>query len=154
MMSLRIESAYDKLDNIKELFNEYAAMLNLDLSFQDYEHELASLPRRYDMPNGRLYIALFDDKLAGCIGLRPLREDWCEMKRLFVRPQFRGKKVGRILVEKIIADAKSIGYKHMVLDTIPALENAVNLYKNIGFHETEPYCYNSVEGALFLRLDL
>lgn len=153
-MALRIMPAYHELDKVRTLFGEYTAMLGLDLGFQNYEEELKNLPGKYNIPRGRLYIADYNDELAGCVALRPFKEDACEMKRLFVRPQFRGHKIGKALVERIIADAKDIGYQHMVLDTVPTLKSAIHMYKGLGFYEIEPYCFNPVEGALFLQLDL
>lgn len=153
-MPLEIRPAYDELDKVRTLFTEYTAMLGLDLAFQNYKDEFDGLPGSYGMPRGRLYIADYGGELAGCVALRPHGENDCEMKRLFVRPQFRGLQIGKALAEKIIIDARDIGYNYMVLDTIPSLESAIRLYKGLGFYETEPYCFNPVEGALFLRLDL
>ena len=154
MMSIRIKTAYDELDEIKELFKEYSAALGIDLDFQDYEKELANLPDKYALPHGRLYIATYNDVLAGCVALRPLGGNRCEMKRLYVKPQYRKMKIGNALVEKITADAKDIGYENMVLDTLASMKPAICLYKKNGFYEIEPYCYNPVEDAVFLQKDL
>jgi len=129
-------------------------MLGIDLTFQGFDEEIHTLPGKYALPKGRLYIAVCDDDLAGCIALRPLDEKCCEMKRLFVRPQFRGLKIGRLLIDTIIAEAKNMQYEYMVLDSLPSLEKAVSIYKSMGFRETEPYYNNPISGAVYLRLDL
>ena len=153
-MPIELILAYDELNSVIELFDEYSSTLGLDLSFQDYKSETESLPGEYAFPYGRLYVAKYDDEPAGCIALRPFAGNSCEMKRLFVKPQFRGKKIGKSLVEKIIADARLIGYARMVLDTIPELKTATVLYKKMGFYVIEPYRYNPIEGALFMQIDL
>lgn len=153
-MFVQIQPAYNRLDLIRELFTEYTDMLGIDLTFQGFDEEIHTLPGKYALPKGRLYIAVCDDDLAGCIALRPLDEKCCEMKRLFVRPQFRGLKIGRLLIDTIIAEAKNMQYEYMVLDSLPSLEKAVSIYKSMGFRETEPYYNNPISGAVYLRLDL
>ena len=153
-MSIQIQPAYNRLDLIRELFTEYTDMLGIDLTFQGFDEEIHTLPGKYALPKGRLYIAVCDDDLAGCIALRPLDEKCCEMKRLFVRPQFRGLKIGKLLIDTIIAEAKNMQYKYMVLDSLSSLERAVSIYKSMGFRETEPYYNNPISGAVYLRLDL
>lgn len=153
-MSLKIIAAYDDLENIKTLFTEYTNMLGVDLAFQGFEEELKGLPGKYSLPKGRLFTAYYDNKLAGCIALRPFGENGCEMKRLFVRPEFRKCHIGEILVDKIIEDAKNIGYDYMVLDTLTTLTGAVNLYRKKGFIEIEPYYENPLENVLYFKLDL
>lgn len=153
-MFVQIQPAYNRLDLIRELFTEYTDMLGIDLTFQGFDEEIHTLPGKYALPKGRLYIAVCDDDLAGCIALRPLDEKCCEMKRLFVRPQFRGLKIGRLLIDTIIAEAKNMQYEYMVLDSLPSLEKAVSIYKSMGFCETEPYYNNPIPGAVYLRLDL
>lgn len=153
-MSIQIQPAYNRLDLIRELFTEYTDMLGIDLTFQGFDEEIHTLPGKYALPKGRLYIAVCDDDLAGCIALRPLDEKCCEMKRLFVRPQFRGLKIGKLLIDTIIAEAKNMQYKYMVLDSLSSLEKAVSIYKSMGFCETEPYYNNPIPGAVYLRLDL
>ena len=138
-MDIKIIPAYDYTQEIRELFSEYTDMLtNSDSAFkeyleiQNYDDELEHLKDKYGMPAGRLYLAYCGGKTAGCIGLKKLDEDNCEMKRLYVRPEFRGRKIGGLLIQKTIADAKTIGYKHMLLDTLPFLESAVHMYKKWG----------------------
>lgn len=138
-MDIKIIPAYDYTQEIRELFSEYTDMLiNSDPAFkeyleiQNYDDELEHLKDKYGMPAGRLYLAYCGGKAAGCIGLKKLDEDNCEMKRLYVRPEFRGRKIGGLLIQKTIADAKTIGYKHMLLDTLPFLESAVHMYKKWG----------------------
>ncbi|MBV9240904.1 MAG: GNAT family N-acetyltransferase [Acidobacteria bacterium] len=128
----------------------------MSLCFQGFEDELATLPGKYAPPKGRLLLACFDDDLAGCIALRPLKEDGvCEMKRLFVRDGFRGKKVGVSLIERVIADAREIGYSQMRLDTHPEkMGKAVDLYRSHGFVEISPYYENPHCGVLFMELAL
>lgn len=137
------------------LFREYEAWLGLDLCFQGFEAELAELPGKYRPPDGRLYLAYSDNALAGCIALRKLEDNICEMKRLFVRDEFRGQKIGIQLIEKLINDAREIGYKKMRLDTYPAeMGKAVSLYESHGFRQIEPYYENPYEGVLFMELPL
>ncbi|MCL2857268.1 MAG: GNAT family N-acetyltransferase [Oscillospiraceae bacterium] len=153
-MGLTIGLAYDRLDEVKLLFGEYVAMLGVSLDFQNYEDELARLPGDYSLPNGRLYLADCDGQLAGCIALKPYDSSTCEVKRLFVRPEFRGKRVGRALMETVIDNAREIGYSTVLLDTMGFLADSVVLYKKLGFTETEPYRYNPLSDAMFFKLEL
>jgi putative acetyltransferase len=139
----------------RTLFEEYAESLGFSLCFQNFDHELKSLPGNYAPPDGRLLLALENDQLAGCIALRKLGDGVCEMKRLFVRPACRATGLGRFLAESIIDEARKLGYTHMRLDTIPGkMDKAIALYQSIGFVEIEPYCQNPVEGAKFMELKL
>lgn len=138
----------------RELFLEYQNELGIDLSFQSFSDELASLPGIYSPPAGRLYVVSVDGIAAGCIALRPHGNDTCEMKRLYVRPHYRRLGLGRLLAERIIADARSIGYYRMVLDTLPAMHQAQSLYQSLGFSEIAPYTFNPIPGAVFMQLDL
>lgn len=152
---LKLELAYDRLDEVREMFREYQVTMGLDLCFQNFEDELASLPGKYAQPEGRLYLAAFGGEIAGCVALRKFAGDVCEMKRLYVRDKFRGKQIGRALVEKIISDARAIGYGSMVLDTYKdTMREAVSLYRRYGFTETAPYYNNPDGGVIFLELDL
>ncbi|MDQ6788679.1 MAG: GNAT family N-acetyltransferase [Acidobacteriota bacterium] len=136
------------------LFREYEKWLDVDLCFQDFENELATLPGKYAKPEGRLLLAV-DEKAAGCIALRKTGDRICEMKRLFVREDFRGRGLGKILIEKLIAEARRIGYEKMRLDTLPGkMPQAVKLYKTFGFYEIPPYYKNPHKETLFLELDL
>lgn len=142
------------LSQIRDIFNEYQSYLNIDLSFQDYEQELLLLPGEYAYPKGRLYLAFIGENPAGCIALRPLKGNRCEMKRLYVNPEFRGKNIGKMLANKIIEDARLIGYSYMLLDTLPSMTSAIKLYKSLGFYEIASYRFNPIEGAMYMKLDL
>jgi ribosomal protein S18 acetylase RimI-like enzyme len=148
------ESA-EQVEQARKLFLEYADRLGISLCFQNFDKELAELPGAYAPPDGRLFLALHEDKLAGCIGLRKIGDHTCEMKRLYVRPEFRGKRIGRALALKLIEEARALGYERMRLDTLPAkMDDAISLYRSLGFREIEPYYHNPVEGALFMELTL
>ncbi len=151
-----IQAATDEqIDRARSLFREYEAWLDLDLCFQDFETELAQLPGKYAQPDGRLLLAYQDGKLAGCIALRKLEEGICEMKRLFVREEFRGARIGIKLIERLIIEAKKIGYEKMWLDTYPEkMGKAVNLYESHGFRLINPYYDNPHNGVLFMELTL
>jgi len=140
----------------RELFREYEKWLGMSLCFQGFEEELAALPGKYAPPKGRLLLAYSDDKLAGCIALRPLTDEGvCEMKRLFVRDGFRGARIGVSLIERVIEDAREIGYSKMLLDTHPErMGKAVELYRSHGFVEIPPYYENPHAGVLFMELAL
>jgi ribosomal protein S18 acetylase RimI-like enzyme len=138
----------------KKNFLEYQSAINTNLCFQNFEEELSSLPGKYSPSNGRLYLAFIDTNLVGCVGLRPFKENQCEMKRLYVRHDFRGQNIGRILAEKIIKDAQEIGYNQMLLDTLTIMTSAIKLYSSLGFKNYKPYCFNPICGAVYMYLDL
>ena len=144
-----------QIEQARTLFREYEAWFGLKLCFQNFDEEVAALPGKYAPPDGRLLLAFADDKLAGCAALRKLETGVCEMKRLFVREDFRGRNIGRLLIEKLIAEARSIGYGKMRLDTYPPkMGKAVELYEFYGFREILPYYHNPYGETLFMELDL
>ena len=144
-----------QINEARTLFREYEGWLGMDLCFQGFEEELANLPGKYVPPEGRLFVAYADGDLAGCIALRKLDDGICEMKRLFVRENFRSLGLGRTLVEKLIADAFTEGYEQMRLDTFPPkMGKAVRLYESYGFREIPPYYNNPHEGVLFMEKQL
>jgi putative acetyltransferase len=153
-LEIRPASSPDDLDRARVLFQEYAASLPFDLSFQDFDRELAGLPGAYAPPSGALLVAIDEGVAAGCIALRILEPGVCEMKRLYVRPAHRGSGLGRSLVEAILREARALGYERMRLDTVPGMEAAIALYRACGFREIAPYRPNPIPGALFLEADL
>ncbi len=146
--------ADDHIATVRALFIEYAGWLKIDLCFQGFGDELRTLPGIYAPPKGRLYLARNGDEAEGCIALRPLSDEICEMKRLFVKEASRGVGLGRRLAVTVITDAASIGYRSMRLDTLPAMGAAIDLYRSLGFKEIAPDRDNPVPGALFCELNL
>ncbi|MDY7028822.1 MAG: GNAT family N-acetyltransferase [Spirochaetota bacterium] len=152
--SIRCADQETELDIIRTLFREYVEELGDNLDFQGFQDELKHLPGEYSHPYGSLFLAWVEEVPAGCVALRRIDGSTCEMKRLFVRPEYRSMKVGRALVETIIADARSRGYRTMKLDTLEKLQAAYRLYRSFGFRETDPYTYNPLPGAVFMELEL
>jgi len=138
----------------RELFCEYAAEWQLDLCFQNFEVELAGLPGGYTPPEGRLLLSFYKGQLAGCVALRKFEEGICEMKRLYVRPAFRGYGIGRALAQRIIDEASAVGYTRMRLDTLARMQAAVALYESLGFREIEAYRPNPLADVVYLELPL
>lgn len=140
---------------VRELFLEYAQALGFSLCFQGFDKELAELPGMYAPPAGRLLLATVNGAAAGCAGLHALEGDICEMKRLYVRPSWRGAGLGRKLAETMIAEARAIGYRRMRLDTLAGkMDRAISLYRQLGFAEIPPYRSNPIDGALYMELKL
>jgi ribosomal protein S18 acetylase RimI-like enzyme len=145
----------EQIAQARELFLEYANSLGFSLCFQSFDQELASLPGDYSPPEGRLILAISNREPAGCVALHKIEPDICEMKRLYVRPKYRGNGIGRQLAEKIIADARQLGYKQLRLDTVePMMKAAVAMYRQLGFSEIPPYRQNPIDGALYMELAL
>jgi putative acetyltransferase len=140
----------------RRLFEEYAAGTGIDLCFQNFAEELAGLPGKYAPPKGRLLLANKGADLAGCVALREWEEEGscCEMKRLYVRPGFRGQGIGKLLTAEVIAQARQIGYRSMRLDTLSSMTAAIALYESLGFRRIEAYRYNPEAGAVFMELRL
>lgn len=161
MPQLELSPAYGDRNEIVTLFTEYTEMLMKQdavvlqyLILQNYQKELEHPESKYDMPEGRLYLAYWDGQLAGCIGLRKLDKDRGELKRLFVRPDFRGRRMGEALIRRILDDARQIGYRHVLLDTLPFLRSAICLYRRIGFYEISCYNDSPAETTIFMQYDL
>lgn len=153
-MDARAVTSGPELDEVRTLFREYAAWVAVDLSFQGFAEELAGLPGEYVSPAGTLLLCTVDDAAAGCIAVRPWRAASCEMKRLYVRPAYRGQRCGLFLAERAIGWATEAGYTRMVLDTLPTMAAAQRLYERLGFRDVAPYRFNPVPGARFMALEL
>ena len=157
-IELRRPTTDAELASTAAIFREYAASLDVDLCFQNFDAELASLPGDYAAPAGQLLLAYVDGQLAGCGALRPLAEvdyaNACEMKRLFVRPGFRRFGLGRLLAQALLDEARGAGYSAMLLDTLDDMEAARELYATLGFEEIPPYYFNPIPGAHYLKADL
>lgn len=154
MNNIVLAESRQEVEEVRKLFLEYERSLDIDLCFQDFEEELKNLPGEYAAPSGRLILAFEDDATAGCVALRKLSEEACEMKRLYVKPKFRGVGIGRRLAEALLREARTIGYTKMYLDTLASMKKAVGLYQSLGFEETEPYRHNPCEDCRFMALKL
>jgi GNAT superfamily N-acetyltransferase len=144
----------DLLRTACQLFAEYADELGVDLCFQNFQQELASLPGGYALPNGRLLLAVDGEQAVGCVAVRKLEIGICELKRLYVRPNYRSNGVGRMLVDSIIVEARKIGYTKMRLDSLTSLKEAARLYRTFGFVEIPAYCVNPLPEAVFMEMEL
>ena len=142
------------VEEARTLFEEYARSLPFGLEFQDFHRELQSLPGEYGLPRGRILLARVDGALAGCVALRPWDAERCEMKRMYVRPAFRGAGAGRALAEAVMAEARAIGYRWMRLDTVPGMDAAIALYRSLGFRDIPAYRHNPIPGAVYMEADV
>lgn len=154
MLKILDAQAGENLKIIRKLFEEYAESLGFNLCFQNFDAELTNLPGEYAPPTGCLLLAMYQSQAAGCVALRRLSEGVCEMKRLYVRPQFRRQGIGRALAETVIEHAKKTSYARMRLDTVPSMNVARALYTSLEFGEIGPYRHNPIEGAVFMELIL
>jgi len=144
----------EDFEDARRLFKEYVSSLGVDLSFQNFERELKELPGEYSEPDGCILLAFLNSTLAGCVALRPLSSEICEMKRMYVRPKFRGQGRGRRLSQDVIMEARKRGYKKMRLDSLPTMKAAQALYRSLGFKEIDAYRLNPIQGAMFMELEL
>ncbi len=155
MITIVQPDAAEDIETVRTLFREYESWLGMDLCFQGFEQELADLPGKYSEPDGRLFLASENGTALGCVALRKLGRGACEMKRLYLRPEARGRGLGNILIEKIIEAARSIGYQKLRLDTHPPkMGKAVSLYESHGFRPIPPYYDNPHSDVLFMELSL
>lgn len=144
----------DMLGEVRQLFIEYAQSLDIDLAFQNFETELKTLPGKYEPPEGALILASVNGKGAGCIALRKISDDICEMKRLYVRDAYRGLGIGKRLIDMIIDEARKLNYAYMRLDTLETMKKAQSLYLSLGFYDIEPYVFNPIAGTRFMELKI
>jgi putative acetyltransferase len=154
MLTIIQAETRDHIEHARQLFTEYAAELNINLNFQNFDEELKGLPGDYAPPSGTLLLAMDETRVAGCAALRKLEDGICEMKRLFVRPEYRGAKLGKVLAEAIIQEARKRNYLTLRLDTLPSMAQARRLYASLGFTEIAPYRFNPIEGTAFMELNL
>lgn len=160
-MSIELIPAYSYPEEVRRLFTEYTSLLIAGdpefqqyLQIQNYDAEIAHLEHKYGPPTGRLYLALADGAIAGCIALRKLDDQRCEMKRLYVRPEYRGQGIGRQLTDRILEDARGIGYRQILLDTFPFLDHALTMYRNMGFREIPRYNDSPMDSTIYMALEL
>ncbi|MFR7592210.1 MAG: GNAT family N-acetyltransferase [Longibaculum sp.] len=151
---IEIKKGYSYIDEIKELILKYYQELDRNLDFQNIDEELNHLQEKYQEPNGELLVALMNQKVVGCVAYHQFQDEICEMKRLYVLPEYRAYHIGQLLVEEIIKEAKLAGYKDMVLDTIEPLQSAIHLYKKMGFEEVDAYYNNPMKDVIYMKLHL
>ncbi len=154
MVTIAYAETAVQISQVRDLLVEYASSLGFNLGFQGFDQELRELPGEYSPPGGRLLIASVQNEVVGCVALRRIDGETCEMKRMYIRPTFRGKGIGRRLAMAIISEARALSYRRMRLDSVPSMIEALALYRSLGFADTEPYRYNPIEGAIFLELAL
>lgn len=150
MLDIVFAQTPEQIEIVRALMREYQRALGVDLCFQGFEHELASLPGTYAPPSGRLLLALHDGEIAGCVALQAIDAARCEMKRLYVRPSARGLGVGKALVTRVLDEARAIGYRRIMLDTLPTMAEAQQLYERFGFVDTDAYRPNPIRGTRYL----
>lgn len=143
-----------RVEEARRLFLEYAASLGFDLAFQDWDEELRNLPGAYAPPRGVLLLLVEDGGTLGCVALRGLDDRTAEMKRLYLRPEARGRGLGSALAEAAVGEARRLGYGRVRLDTVPGMEAAQAIYRTLGFRPISPYCKNPIHGATFLEIEL
>jgi ribosomal protein S18 acetylase RimI-like enzyme len=153
-MNTAIEPAYNELDTVRILFKEYSQIPGAEQCFVSFEKELRTLPGEYGSPKGRLYLAYYDNKAAGCIAVRPVNSDTCEIKRLYVRPEFRGHEIGRLLLEKSMSDSKRMGYGKICLETLPTMRAAISIYESPGFKQIKSYLPGTKISSIYLGLNI
>ncbi|MBI5324048.1 MAG: GNAT family N-acetyltransferase [Ignavibacteriae bacterium] len=153
-IDIRKAESIEDMEIVRKLFENYSSELGFDLEFQDFNNELINLPGKYSAPEGCLLLARYSGQISGCVGLRKLDNDTCEMKRLYVKDEFRGISIGKNLALEIILEAKKIGYRKMRLDTLNTMYKAINIYKKIGFYEIKSYRFNPFNNAVFMELKL
>ena len=161
MSSVSLIPAFDRRNELIPLYEEYAAMLletdpvfSRSLAQQNYDEEILHLEEKYGPPKGQIYLVLVDGELAGCVGMKPSDDSHAELKRLYVRPAFRGQNLGETLTRRIMDDARKAGYRYLRLDTLPGLKSALKLYRRLGFRETDPYYDCLVPGTIFMEIEL
>ena len=160
-MSLEIVLAYDRADEVRKLFAEYMDMLLEGdptfagyLTIQNYDDELKDFRDKYGLPDGRLYLAYWNGEAVGSIALRKIDDETCELKRMYVKPAFRKNGIAKMLIQQLVTDARDIGYRSMLLDTLPFLQTAIHMYQKIGFYEIERYNNSPMDTSIYMKLDL